>query len=184
MATKRQILTKVTGRSACTWARPVLRRVDRARSVFARLQEALVRIRHLLAAACVVAGVGFMAGPAMAAPTNAKNAFAGHAECDNGQSYDFVVNNANGQGQGAQNNGQNQGQWAPAHLSNGQVFHPTAFVDLTFTFTPAAGPSQSFTTNDSRPNQTGDVTCDVTGSQTDPQGNTFSISGTVIGRIT
>src|SRR5438132_1673186 len=29
----------------------------------------------------------------------------------------LVVNNANGQGQGAQNNGQNQAEWAPAHLS-------------------------------------------------------------------
>jgi hypothetical protein len=126
--------------------------------------------------------LGMLSGPALAAPTHAKNAFSGTAKCDNGQSYQFVVNNANGQGQGAQNNGQNQGEWAPAHLSNGQVFHPTAF-DLTFTFTPATGPSQSFTNTDVRKNQTGDVTCQISGSQTDPQGNTFSLSGSVTGTI-
>jgi len=126
--------------------------------------------------------LGMLGVPALAAPTNAKNAFSGTAQCDNGQSYKFVVNNANGQGQGAQNNGQNQAEWAPAHLSSGEVFHPTAF-DLTFTFTPVSGPSQSFTNTDVRTNQTGDVTCQISGSQTDPQGNTFSLSGSVTGTI-
>jgi len=142
-----------------------------------------VRIRHLLVASAVVAGASMVAGPALAAPTNAKNAFPGTARCDNGQSYSFVVNNANGQGQGAQNNGQNQAEWAPAHLSSGQVFHPTAF-DVTFTFTPPKGPSQSFTNTDVRPHQTGDVTCNISGSQTDPHGGTFSVSGSVTGFIT
>jgi hypothetical protein len=141
-----------------------------------------LHIRHLLAATCIVGTAGLLAGPALAAPTNAKNAFHGTAMCDNGQSYAFVVNNANGQGQGAQNNGQNQAEWAPAHLSSGQVFHPTAF-DVTFTFTPAEGPSQSFTNTDVRKNQTGDVTCNLSGSQTDAQGNTFSIGGSVTGFI-
>jgi len=129
-----------------------------------------------------VVALGMLAGPAVGAPTNAKNAFSGTAQCDNGVSYQFVVNSANGQGQGAQNNGQNQGEWAPAHLSNGKVFHPTAF-DLTFTFTPANGSSQSFTNTDARKNQTGDVTCNISGSQTDPQGDTFSLSGDVTGTI-
>ena len=142
----------------------------------------LLRIRHLLVASCFVCTAGLIAGPAFGAPTNAKNAFSGTAMCDNGQSYAFVVNNANGQGQGAQNNGQNQAEWAPAHLSGGSVFHPTAF-DTTFTFTPASGPSQSFTNTDVRKNQTGDVTCNLSGSQTDPQGDTFSISGSVTGVI-
>jgi hypothetical protein len=126
--------------------------------------------------------LGVLAGPALAAPTGAKNAFPGTAQCNNGETYQFVVNSANGQGQGAQNNGQNQGEWVPAHLSGGQNFHPTAF-DLTFTFTPSSGPSQSFTNTDSRKNQTGEVTCQISGSQTDSQGDTFSLSGSVTGTI-
>jgi hypothetical protein len=95
-----------------------------------------------------------------------------------------VVNNANGQGQGAMNNGQNQAAFAPAHLSPGSgVFHPTAF-DVTFTFTPAVGPPQSFTDTSVRKNQTGDTTCTLSGSQSDGMGNTFSISGNVTGNIT
>jgi hypothetical protein len=135
-----------------------------------------------LAAMGSALALGVIAGPAGAAPTNSKNAFAGMAMCDNGQSYMFVVNSANGRGQGAQNNGQNQGEWTPAHLSSGQVFHPTAF-DTTFTFTPASGPPQSFTNTDTRKNQTGNVTCELSGSQTDPQGDTFSLSGSVTGTI-
>jgi hypothetical protein len=139
-------------------------------------------VRAMLVTLGAILALGLLGAPAFAAPTNAKNAFSGTARCDNGQTYQFVVNNANGQGQGAQNNGQNQAEWAPAHLSNGAVFHPTAF-DVTFTFTPAHGPSQSFTNTDVRKNQTGDVTCDISGSQTDPQGNTFSLSGSVTGTI-
>ena len=70
-------------------------------------------------------GVGLAAGPALAAPTNTKNAFPGTADCGSAGMFNFVVNNFNAQGSGAQNNGQNQAEWAPAHLSNGQVFHPT-----------------------------------------------------------
>ena len=108
----------------------------------------------------------------------------GFAQCGQAGSFPFVVNNANGQGQGAQNNGANQAEWAPAHLLGGtnEIFHPTAF-DLTFTFTPAHGPSQSFTNTDVRKNQTGDTTCQITGSQTDREGNTFSLSGSVTGWI-
>jgi len=141
-----------------------------------------VRIGKFFAASAIVAGAGMIAGPALAAPTHAKNAFSGTAKCSNGQSYTFVVNNANGQGQGAQNNNQNQGEWAPAHLSSGQVFHPTAF-DVTFTFTDPNGQSQSFTNTDVRPNKSGDVTCDISGSQRDAQGDTFALSGSVTGFI-
>ena len=137
--------------------------------------------RVALATFVSTVALGMLGVPAFAAPTNAKNAFSGTAQCDNSQSYTFVVNNANGQGQGAQNNGQNQAEWAPAHLSSGEVFHPTAF-DVTFTFTPAGGGMpQSFTNTDSRPHQTGNVTCQISGSKTDAQGNTFSINGTVTG---
>jgi hypothetical protein len=144
-----------------------------------------VQIRRFLVATAVVAGASMVAGPALAAPTNAKNAFQGTANCGTAGTFSFVVNSANGHGQGAMNNGQNQAEWTPAHLSGGLVFHPTAF-DTTFTFTPPTPPggeSQSFTNTDSRPHQTGDVTCVVSGSQTDPQGGMFSISGSVTGTI-
>jgi hypothetical protein len=121
-------------------------------------------------------------GTASAAPTGSKNAFSGKADCGTAGSYTFVVNNSNGKGKGAQNNGQNQAEWAPAHLSNGHIFHPTKF-DVTFTFTPTGGQSQSFTNTDSRKNQVGNVTCQISGSQSSSQG-TFALSGSVTGTIT
>ena len=120
--------------------------------------------------------------PANAAPTKAKNAFAGQADCGSAGQFTFVVNSANGQGQGTQNNG-NQAEFTPAHLiETHQVFHPTVF-DVTFTFTPVNGPSQSFTDTSSRPNKVGTTSCMISGSQTDPAGNTFMLSGTVQGWI-
>jgi hypothetical protein len=127
-----------------------------------------------VAAAALVA-----VGSASADPTGAKNSFSGWATCTNGVSAPFVVNSANGQGSGAQNN--TTATWTPAHITiNNLVFHPSAF-DLTFTFTPAGGgPSQSFTNTASRPHPT-PVTCTISGSQTDSAGDTFSLSGTVAG---
>jgi hypothetical protein len=127
-------------------------------------------------------GLGVLAASAGAAPVGAKNAFIAQASCDHGQSYDIVVNNANGQGQGAQTNGQSQAEWAPAHLiGTNQVFHPTAF-DTTFTLTGPAG-TFSFTNTDARTNQTGNVTCELSGSQSDGVGDTVTLSGSVIGTI-
>jgi hypothetical protein len=137
----------------------------------------------LVGGGLALATLAAAAVPAFAAPTNAPNAFHGLAQCGAAGTFNFVVNNANGQGQGAMNNGANQGEWAPAHLSNGGIFHPTAFVGLTFTFTAPDGSSMSFTNNDARPNQTGDTTCRISGSQSSPQG-TFSLAGSVIGNIT
>ncbi|MGZ4702722.1 MAG: hypothetical protein ACXV5U_09600 [Ilumatobacteraceae bacterium] len=138
-------------------------------------------IPTLLFTLTVMAGLCVAGGAAGAAPAGAKNAFLGSADCGGAGRFTFVVNNANGQGQGTENNG-NQALFAPAHLiETGQVFHPTVF-DLTFTFTPVTGPSQSFTNTASRPNQTGNTTCIISGSQTGPQG-TFSLSGTVYGWI-
>jgi hypothetical protein len=94
------------------------------------------------------------------------------------------VNSANGQGSGSQNN--NTAPFSPAHLSPGNgVFHPTDLRGLTFTFTPAdpSAPSQSFQNTNARTNQTGNVTCSVSGSRTDPAGDTFSLSGNVVGWI-
>ena len=139
-------------------------------------------ILTLLLTLAAIVGSASAISPASAAPTGAKNAFTGTADCGAAGQFTFVVNNANGQGQGTQNNG-NQALFAPAHIiETHQVFHPTQF-DLTFTFTPVSGPSQSFTNTASRSNQTGDTLCVISGSQTDPAGNTFSLSGTVDGWI-
>jgi hypothetical protein len=145
------------------------------------MRKALVR--SLLVAAGAASMVGMLAGPASADPSGAKNAFPGTANCGAAGSFQFVVNNANGQGSGTNNNG-NQALFAPAHLSPGNgVFHPTVF-DLTFTFTPAGGGTpQSFTNTAARVNQTGNVTCSLSGTQTDPAGDTFSLSGNVTGSI-
>jgi hypothetical protein len=142
-----------------------------------------VRIRHLLAGATVVATVFALAGPAAAAPTGSKNAFQGMADCGSAGSYHFVVNSANGQGKGTQTNNGNQAEWAPAHLlETGQVFHPTAFATI-FTLTAPDGTTESFTNNDVRKNQTGNVTCMLSGTQTNPDGSSFSIGGSVTGWI-
>ena len=117
----------------------------------------------------------------LADPTGSKHAFTIKGVCSGDRTIQVVVNSANGQGQGAQNNKPSEAEFTPAHvIGTNEVFHPTAF-DITFTFTPAHGPLQSFTDTSSRPNQTGNVTCQISGNQTDPQGNTFSISGTVTG---
>jgi len=139
-------------------------------------------VRALLAVVSAALAVGVLAGPASADPTRAKNSFSGTANCGAAGSYAFVVNSANGQGGGTENNG-NQAEFAPAHLSPGNgVFHPTAF-NLTFTFTPAGvGSPQMFTDTSTRKNQTGNVTCTIAGSQTNP-GGTFSLSGMVTGWI-
>jgi len=125
-----------------------------------------------------VAALALAAVPAGAAPTGAKNAFVAHATCDNGQSFDIVVNNANGQGQGTQDN--NTAEWAPAHvIGSTAVFHPTKF-DLTFTATGPEG-TFAFTNNDGRAHQTGNVTCTISGGSSDGMGDTVSVSGSVTG---
>jgi hypothetical protein len=136
----------------------------------------------LLGIASAALVFGLLGGPASADPNGAKNAFSGTADCGSAGSFDFVVNSANGQGSGTNNNG-NQAEWTPAHLSPGNgVFHPTVF-DLTFTFTPAGGTPMTETDTSARKNQTGNVTCNISGSQMDEAGDTFMLSGTVTGWI-
>lgn len=131
----------------------------------------------VLGAACLFVLV--VSAVASADPTGSKNSFTAWATCANGMSVPIVVNNANGQGAGSQNNA--TAEWAPAHVVGSQlVFHPTVF-DLTFTFTPAGGPSQSFLQQASRLTGKSQTTCSLAGSQTDPAGDTFSLSGTVKG---
>lgn len=130
---------------------------------------------------CIAGLLGLtVASAASADPTGSKNSFSAWATCDNGMSVPIVVNSANGQGAGSQEN--NTAEWTPAHVvGSSLVFHPTVF-DLTFTFTPADGSTpQSFPQQDARQANKTQTTCSITGSQSDPAGDTFSISGTVSG---
>ena len=138
-----------------------------------------MRIIRLLAAAALVAAVlAFGAAAAWADPTGSKNSFSFPATCD-GSTVNFVVNNANGQGAGAQNN--NTAPFAPAHVvGSNQIFHPTVF-NLTFSFTPAGEPTESFLDTNAKRNPKTPVSCDIHFSQTDSQGNTFALNGTVWG---
>jgi hypothetical protein len=116
---------------------------------------------------------------AAADPTGSKNAFRATASCDNGLTVPIVVNNANGQGSGQED--QNTAEWAPAHvIGSSLVFHPTVF-DLTFSFTPAGGPTETFTQQASRLGGKTQTTCRLSGTQSDQAGDTFSIEGNVAG---
>jgi hypothetical protein len=144
--------------------------------------------RGLAAAGSIVAVAAAVPGSASAAPTGAKNAFSFPATCTQGTSVrdlQFVVNNANGQGKGTQNNPKGQATFAPAHVvGTHEVFHPTKF-DLTFTFTPANGPAQTFQQTATRKHARTPVECTIDyTTPPDPQGNTFGLSGTVWGFFT
>jgi hypothetical protein len=136
---------------------------------------------RLVVVLAVAAASLLVAASAFADPTGAKGSFTAWASCDNGMSVPVVVNSADGQGGGTQNG--TQAGWTPAHVvGSSLIFHPATF-NLTFTFTPAGGgQSQSQSQTASRPNGPGvQTTCQISGSQTDPQGDTFTLSGTVAG---
>jgi hypothetical protein len=138
--------------------------------------------RLLAASAFAALMVGAASGTAGAAPTGAKNVFLVPATCD-GRSVTLVVNNANGQGQGTENNEKGQANFAPAHiLGSREVLLPLVF-DLQFTFTSPDGESFSFTNTASHGSREPSTTCSIDYSQTDPEGGTFSIVGTVGGRF-
>ena len=148
----------------------------------------MTRMRGLAVAGLAALVVFAVAtGPASADPSKAKNSITFPASCNDGttvRDLQVVVNNANGKGQGTQNNPKGQANFAPAHVvGSNEVFHPTIF-DLTFTFTPAGGSPQSFHDTASRKNPRAPVSCSVDFSQTDEQGNTFSFSGRVGGYFT
>jgi hypothetical protein len=132
------------------------------------------------AAVLTAAGTALLVGAATASadPSGSKNATTLPATCGSATVM-LVVNSANGQGVGAQDN--NTAPFAPAHVvGSSAVFHPEAF-DLLFSFTPAGGPTQSFLNTNARKNPQTPVTCTIHFSQTDPQGNTFALDGTVGG---
>jgi hypothetical protein len=105
---------------------------------------------------------------AAADPINAKNALTFTASC-NGQDVELVVNGA--------------GNFTPAHVvGSTAVFIPEVF-DLTFTFTPPGGPTETETFTAAKGNPKGNVTCDIDISETTPEG-TFTAVGTVSGFFT
>jgi hypothetical protein len=80
-----------------------------------------------------------------------------------------------------------QGEFTPAHvIGSTAVFVPTAF-NLTFSFTPTGGTTQSETDTAAKQNQArGTVTCNIPAALntfTSPEG-TFTLSGTVAGFFT
>jgi hypothetical protein len=127
----------------------------------------------VVASVCVV-----MASAASADPTGSKNNLMLPATC-NAATVLLVVNSANGQGSGQED--QNTAPFAPAHVvSSTAVFHPTAF-NLLFSQTPADGTTQSFLNTNAQANPKTPVTCTIHFSQTDPAGDTFALDGTVAG---
>jgi hypothetical protein len=136
-------------------------------------------IRRVAMAGTVAGFVALSATAAGAAPTGSKNSFPFPASCD-GQTVMLVINNANGQGSGSQNN--NTAPFAPAHVvGSNQVFHPQVF-DLTFTMTPPGGPSMSFLNTNAQNNPKTPVTCTINyTTPPDPQFGTFGLKGTVEG---
>lgn len=136
------------------------------------------RIRLItLSVAAAAALIAWSAGAASADPTNAKNAFPIQVACDNGHTYNAVANGS--------------GHFTPAHdLDSNAVVVPVAFGETTFTVTDPDGnvvdsetdPPASKGSSAKNPNAT--TNCSFSGSVTDPDGFTFSTSGTATVMIT
>jgi hypothetical protein len=128
-------------------------------------------IKRLALLATLAILVGVSAQAALAAPTNAPNSLIVTIVCD-GDQLQVVVNG--------------NGTFAPGLLLDGSgVFVPTAF-DLTFSFTPPGGETQTDTETAAKSHQPANaVTCEIPvelNTFSSDQG-TFSISGTVTGFI-
>ena len=129
-------------------------------------------LRRGIIVALVALGVGVLAQTASADPTNARNSQVITAMCGSQQ----VQVSVNG-----------QGEFTPGHvIGSTAIFVPTAF-NLTFSFTPTGGTTQSETDTAAKRNQVkGTVTCDIPAALntfTSPEG-TFTLSGTVAGFFT
>jgi hypothetical protein len=129
-------------------------------------------LRRGMIFALVAAAVAVLAQTASADPTTAKNSTVITADCGAGQLRVSVNGN---------------GEFTPAHvIGSTAMFVPTAF-DVTFSFTPNGGTTESETDTSAKQNQAkGTVTCDIPiGLNTFvTPGGTFSISGTVTGFFT
>jgi hypothetical protein len=147
-----------------------------------------VAMRGMAAASTLTVGAALTCGVAVADPSGAKNQFSFPASCTNGstvQDLQFVVNSANGQGQGTNNNPKGQANWSPAHVAgSNQIFHPTDF-NLDFTFTPANGEPETFHDSQVKPNGKTSSSCTIDyTAPPDAAGNTFGLKGTVLGYFT
>ncbi len=142
--------------------------------------------RKFAAAGLAVAVLLLGASSAAADPSGSKKSFTFPASCSNGgQASDLqvVVNNANGQGQGTGNNPKGQATFAPAHVTGSNlIFHPTKF-NLTFTFAPGDGSGPYVDTlTASKPNGNTSTSCSIDFTTPPaPNGDTFSLKGTVLG---
>lgn len=129
-------------------------------------------VRRGLVVLCVAAAAAFAVQAASADPSNAKNSLLITAICG-GQQIQVVTNG--------------NGEFTPAHVvGSTSTFIPTAF-DLTFSFTPTGGTTESDTDTSAKHNQKANgVTCTIPvalNTFTSPEG-TFSLSGTVTGFFT
>jgi hypothetical protein len=129
-------------------------------------------LRRITLSALVAVVFAIAAQSASADPLNDKNSMVFTATC--GATQLSVVVNGNG-------------EFTPAHVvGSTSVFIPTAF-DLTFSFTPTGGATQSETDTSAKANQPRNaVTCELPAALntfTTPEG-TFTLSGTVTGFFT
>jgi hypothetical protein len=129
-------------------------------------------VRRGLLLACVIVVAALSAQVAAADPTNGKNSTVITLVCDSEQVQ--VATNGNG-------------EFTPGLALDGTaVFVPTAF-NLTFSFTPTGGATESDTDTSAKHNQPANaITCTIPeelNTFTSPEG-TFSISGTVTGFTT
>jgi hypothetical protein len=129
-------------------------------------------LRRVTLVALFAIVLAVFAQDASADPVNAKKSSPFIANCG-GPNLMVVVNG--------------NGEFTPAHvIGSTAVFIPTAF-DLTFSFTPTGGATESETDTSAKAHQPSNaVTCDLPAALntfTSPEG-TFTISGTVTGFFT
>lgn len=141
---------------------------------------------HRLVAGILALGVSsaLMSGPAVADPSNAKNSFATELTCDNGRTYQVVVNG--------------NGEFTPAHdTASNAVLIPVSFGPFTGTIRDNNGDVvETFTEPGSSKGQSAKgvknpVTCTFNFTETSdgsdpdfPAGYTFTGSGSVVVKIT
>ena len=129
-------------------------------------------LRRGAIAALVAVTMAVSVQVASADPTNSKNSLVVTAVCG-GEQVQVSVNG--------------NGNFTPAHfLDSTSVFVPTA-LDVTFSFTPTGGETETMTQNvEKTGSHANEITCDIPeelNTFTNP-GGTFSLSGTVTGFIT
>jgi hypothetical protein len=139
--------------------------------------RAIMRTTLVTAVAAVAAVILLPAASAAADPTNAKDTIPIQLACDNGHSYTVVANG--------------NGQFTPAHdLDSTAIVVPVAFGEVTATVTDPDGnvvdsetdPPVSKGSSAQNPNAT--TNCSFFASATDPDGFTFTLTGTATVLIT